>query len=115
MLDGMQNLQQLNLRNNSLSALENLTFTSISQITELDMAHNGIHTIEKNVFTPLEDMFWLDLSSNLIKTIEKDTFKEKIANILLNGTFNFEKHSFSNSNQNLEPSIFLAFQKVSFQ
>lgn len=87
MLDGMQNLQQLNLRNNSLNVLENLTFTSVSQITTLDLAHNGIHTIEKDVFRPLKDVFWLDLSSNLIKTIEKDTFKEKIANILLNGMF----------------------------
>lgn len=87
MLDGMRNLQQLSLRNNSLSILENSTFTSIPQITTLDLAHNGIRTIEKNVFTPLKDIFWLDLSFNFIKTIEKNTFKERIANILLNGMF----------------------------
>lgn len=86
MLDGMRNLQLLNLRNNSLTVLENLTFTSVPQITTLDLAHNGIHKIEKDVFTPLKNLFWLDLSSNLIKTLEKDTFRETIANILLNGT-----------------------------
>lgn len=94
MLDGMRNLQQLSLRNNSLSALENLTFTSVPQITILDLAHNSIHTIEKNVFTPLKNIFWLDLSFNLIKTIEKNTFKEKIANILLNGMFEYKSPTF---------------------
>ncbi|RCN28733.1 leucine Rich repeat-containing domain protein [Ancylostoma caninum] len=85
MLDGMKNLQQLNLRNNSLTSLDENTFSSLRHLTTLDLAHNNLKKIGKRTFLHQTKLFWLDLSNNQLSSFEEGTFDSKIANILLDG------------------------------
>ncbi|KAK6041116.1 leucine Rich repeat-containing domain protein [Cooperia oncophora] len=64
MLDGMRNLQQLNLRNNSLTSVDENTFASLRFMTTLDLAHNSLTKIAKRTFSHQTKLFWLDLSNN---------------------------------------------------
>ena len=47
MLDGMPDLQQLSLRNNSLKSITNTAFFSLTGLTTLDLAYNRIEVIKK--------------------------------------------------------------------
>ncbi|KAK6039731.1 leucine Rich repeat-containing domain protein [Cooperia oncophora] len=85
MLDGMRNLQQLNLRNNSLTSVDENTFASLRFMTTLDLAHNSLTKIAKRTFSHQTKLFWLDLSNNQLTGFEEGTFDTKIANLLLDG------------------------------
>uniref|UniRef100_A0A183GSU9 LRRCT domain-containing protein n=1 Tax=Heligmosomoides polygyrus TaxID=6339 RepID=A0A183GSU9_HELPZ len=85
MLDGVRNLQQLSLRNNSLSSVDENAFASLRQLTTLDLAHNSLTKIPKRTFSHQTKVFWLDLSKNQLTSFEDGTFDAKMANIILNG------------------------------
>lgn len=54
MLDGMRNLQRLNLRKNSLKTVDKEALTPLRQLTTLDLAANEIKTIQKVVFQHIQ-------------------------------------------------------------
>ncbi|PIO59998.1 leucine Rich repeat-containing domain protein, partial [Teladorsagia circumcincta] len=65
MLDGMRNLQQLNLCNNSLTAIDEYTFASLRFLTTLDLAHNSLSKIAK--FLPPLEKLPTDLIASVIQ------------------------------------------------
>lgn len=75
----MRNLQQLNLRNNTISSIDPVAFETVPELTTLDLGQNRLAQINRDTFTGLKKLFWLDLCCNGIRTFQDGTFTDKIA------------------------------------
>ena len=99
MFEGVQNLQQIHMRDNQVSTIEPGTFDAVNSLTTLDMANNKITHLDKvcrsvliylhfraqGTLNNLHKLFWLDLSGNQLTTIEDGVLPNKVATMLLNG------------------------------
>lgn len=87
MLDGISNLQIIDLHGNNITSLDTNTFISTPKLTVLDLSGNNLSNLEVGTFAKQNSLYWLDLSNNRLENIEKGVFENKIANILLDGKF----------------------------
>lgn len=85
MFDGIRNLKELHLENNSIHEVYNNSLASVSQLSVLDLSSNKLQTIRSGTFVVLPRLYWLDLSSNSISKVEQGAFGRGIGNVLLDG------------------------------
>lgn len=100
-LQGLRNLQMLDLSSNRIVALPSELFADSAQsIQEIYLQNNSISVLSPHLFSNLEQLHALDLATNKITSawIDKDTFSGLIRLVLLNLS--------NNRITKLEPEIF---------
>lgn len=105
-LDGLHNLQKLNLSANSIQTIPQHLFRGFSgvRLQELDFNNNDISTISSKAFENLKYLLFLDLSGNSMKFIHEYTFTglTSLRTLFLN----------NNNILNIQPSTFAPLEKL---
>ena len=70
----LHNLEKLNVANNLIKKLDNITFTYLVHLSDLHLENNQISLIERNSFKKLIKLKFLYLFNNKIKKITNDMF-----------------------------------------
>lgn len=101
-LDGLQQLQKLNLSGNRIQIIQRHLFRGV-RLQELDLNNNDISSLPSNTFENLNYLQILDLSDNSIKTIDEYTFYglNSLRKLFLknNDIFKIEQNSFARAKQ----------------
>ena len=71
---GLSKLEVLQLSNNMISHIENVSFIHLTQLRDLNMHANKLKEINKNNFYGLQNLKKLSLHQNLIEKIETGSF-----------------------------------------
>ncbi|GFS98136.1 toll-like receptor Tollo [Nephila pilipes] len=75
-LKSLQFLKTLNLNNNTMSSLNNLSFQDLKQLRHLSLSQNQIGNLTKGTFKHLTSLKKLDLSKNNIHNLEHGIFDD---------------------------------------
>ncbi|CAB4063177.1 unnamed protein product [Lepeophtheirus salmonis] len=84
---GLSNLQVLNFRSNNVEALEGQPFLFAKRLQKINFARNRISRISNTSFVDLPDLRILNLENNLLTSIPTDAFKPLVdlAELYLSG------------------------------
>nr|CAH7763116.1 unnamed protein product [Callosobruchus chinensis] len=85
----MRQLTTLNLRGNSLKALQNSSFLSFPNLVRLNLSLNSISVVEENAFKGLDYIQFIDLSLNKLTVVPEKVFLPVISLVDLNLSHNY--------------------------
>jgi Leucine-rich repeat (LRR) protein len=71
---GYNNLQTLQLRNNTISSMDRNAFINLQKLQTLDLANNQLTNVPSEVLQNLSNLLTLNLASNNIMIIPGDAF-----------------------------------------
>ncbi|XP_021957073.1 carboxypeptidase N subunit 2 [Folsomia candida] len=65
---------ELNMAKNSLSILENETFSKLNNLARLSLHGNNLEVLEPGAFTGLTNLTWLQLGNNILTSVDPALF-----------------------------------------
>ena len=77
--DGLSALRSLSLAKNTLNSLPADIFSGLSALTQLDLSSNELSSLSENIFSGLSAMSRLNLSHNSLDSLSANTFSETSA------------------------------------
>ena len=74
-LNGLFNLEDLNLSSNHITFLDSSLFRGLVCLSRIDLSNNQLDFIPLEAFNRLKNLKEINLSSNWLESIDKDVFK----------------------------------------